>query len=83
MNYAMTKGQTMPKELVDQLAATFQERASIQGLKGKKRVAYEAEYFVGAVRAIDLLLGNDETSCLPPSVWIAIIRGESLTPNTK
>lgn len=74
---------TITPEVHNDLVKAFQARAASQGLRGKKKLEAQAEFFVGAVAVIDVLNGEyqkgdaGETSCTP-TIFFAILRGDEI-----
>ena len=71
---------TFTDELHNKLVDMFEARAKNFGLKGKKKIAMQAEFFVGAIAVIDVLnVKNGGTdSCVTPRVYFSIMNGEEL-----
>ncbi len=71
-------------DVYNSLLETFQERMYNAGVKkgSKKYLDLQAEFFCGALRAIDII-GNNKNSCITPYVFINIIRGEVLKKRVK
>lgn len=66
------------KEIHNALVKSFAERAAAQGLKGKKLLHAESDFFVGAVSVIDIMDGNTEASCCTPQIYFSLLRGERI-----
>ena len=75
----------MSKEVQDLLAKKWLDRASAQGLKPKSAAFKKAEleFALGAVAALDAQAeiaagAPPKSSLMPPSWWVAAIRGEQI-----
>jgi len=83
--YKIEKGQTMPREMVAELLAVFEERRkNVYGAFGtpaqKKRIINaQMEFMLGASAAIDSMVGNDKMTCISPIVVFGVMAGEYLT----
>ena len=71
-------------EIWHYVAEAFERRAEKVGYKkgSKKRREMQLESFIGAIQAIDFLLGAEETgqTCCPPAVFFSGMRGDDISP---
>lgn len=72
----MENAKTMSPELQQSLLDKFESRANEQGFKGKKRKDAQREFLIGAISALDTLHGDPERSCISPSWFFQMLRGE-------
>lgn len=70
----------LPDELHNHLVKTFESRANSLNYKGKKKVAAQADYWTGAIRAFDYMSGNlkNNVTGITPAVFIALLRGDQI-----
>lgn len=81
----MKKNETMTNEMVDQLVDTFQTRMENFRIKKgtKKYKELQAEFMLGATRAVDIMVGNETMTCVNPRVMISIMRGDVIEKKQK
>lgn len=65
--------------LLNRLLETFEARAKTLNYKGKQKMTLQHEFIIGAIACVDAINENGQT-CLPPSVWVDVIRGEMIQP---
>ena len=65
----------LTNELHNRLVEQFSNRSREFGLKGKRKLEAQADFFCGAMAAIDGINGGEE-SCCTPGIFFKIIRGE-------
>ena len=65
--------------LLNRLLETFEGRAQTIGYKASQKMTLQHEFIIGAIACIDAMNENGQ-SCIPPSVWIDVIRGEMIQP---
>ena len=65
----------LTKELHNELVDSFQSRVKQHGFKGKELIKIQTEFFLGAVRIIDLI-NKSEESCISPMIAFSIMRGD-------
>lgn len=67
----------LTKEIHNKLVDKFEDRAKEIGLKGKKKMESQLEFFVGACAVLDIINDNGKT-VVSPMIWINAIRGEMI-----
>jgi hypothetical protein len=65
----------LTKELHNELVDSFQSRAAQQGFKGKEFLKLQTEFFLGAVRVIDVI-NQSQSSCISPKIAFSIMCGD-------
>lgn len=69
---------TMTKEYHNALVDTFEERAKNMGYKGKSYLKFQAEFFLGAIRMLDLMNGDKTKTLITPMIAFSIMRGDKI-----
>ena len=88
MNIEVKQHKMMPSELENELIKKFESRRQMiyNSKSDKKAGEMQAEFMLGAVACLDIIVGNADTSedypngmsCISPNVMISIMRGEYL-----
>ena len=69
------KNITITPQIHNKLVDCFNERINTLGYRGKKIVEYQAEFFTGAICALDAVYGYEKSS-ISPLFFFSIMRGD-------
>ena len=71
---------TITKEIHNSLVEKFESRAKAQNLKEKSKAwkDAQADFFVGAVSAIDTINGVADKTCVTPNIMFTLMRGDKI-----